>query len=235
MSHSFLTSLLAGGTAGLCVDIVLHPLDTIKTRIQSSQGFLKSGGFRGVYSGLGSAAVGSAPAAATFFCTYELVKSFSASWSPNVSTPYIHMAAASVGELTSNIVRVPFELVKQRAQATKNWSSKDALRFTWKQEGFKGFYRGYWNTVFREVPFSFIQYPLWEFLKMRWSKYQLHPVHAWQSSICGAIAGGVAAALTTPLDVAKTRVMLAKKNSSTTKVNPFKVLLLIAKDDGVKK
>jgi hypothetical protein len=37
-------------------------------------------------------------AAATFFCTYEIVKS-SALWLPNVPTPYIHMAAASIGEL----------------------------------------------------------------------------------------------------------------------------------------
>ena len=55
-------SFQAGGTAGLFVDVALFPLDTIKTRIQSSQGFLKAGGFHGVYSGLGSAATGSAPA-----------------------------------------------------------------------------------------------------------------------------------------------------------------------------
>ncbi|CAB4008530.1 S-adenosylmethionine mitochondrial carrier [Paramuricea clavata] len=234
MPEAFLASLLAGGTAGLCVDIALFPLDTIKTRVQSAQGFLKAGGFHGVYSGLGSAAAGSAPAAATFFCTYEIVKS-SALWLPNVPTPYIHMVAASIGELTSNVVRVPFEVVKQRAQANRKLSSLQTFKYTWTQEGFKGLYRGYWNTVFREVPFSFIQYPLWEFLKMRWSRYQSHPVHSWQSSVCGAVSGGLAAALTTPLDVAKTRVMLAKKDCPTTKVNPFRVLILIGKDEGLKK
>lgn len=51
----------AGGCAGMCVDLTLFPLDTIKTRLQSQQGFYKAGGFRGIYAGVPSAAVGSFP------------------------------------------------------------------------------------------------------------------------------------------------------------------------------
>ena len=56
-----LDALVAGGMAGVSVDIALFPLDTMKTRLQSSQGFFKAGGFRGIYNGLGSAAAGSFP------------------------------------------------------------------------------------------------------------------------------------------------------------------------------
>lgn len=45
--------------------------------------------------------------------------------------------------------------------------------------------------------------------QLKWSEMQQSPVRPWQSSLCGAFAGGFSAAVTTPLDVAKTRIMLA--------------------------
>ncbi len=47
----FLVALASGGLAGTTVDVALYPIDTLKTRLQSPQGFIKSGGFRGIYNG----------------------------------------------------------------------------------------------------------------------------------------------------------------------------------------
>lgn len=55
----------AGGCAGMCVDLTLFPLDTMKTRLQSQQGFYRAGGFRGIYAGVPSAALGSFPSGKT--------------------------------------------------------------------------------------------------------------------------------------------------------------------------
>jgi solute carrier family 25 (mitochondrial S-adenosylmethionine transporter), member 26 len=43
------------------VDLLFFPIDTVKTRLQSSQGFRRAGGLAGVYKGVGSVLVGSAP------------------------------------------------------------------------------------------------------------------------------------------------------------------------------
>lgn len=60
--------------AGLVVDLTLYPIDTIKTRIQSKNGFYGSGGFKQIYKGLSAVAIGSVPGGAAFFFTYDTVK-----------------------------------------------------------------------------------------------------------------------------------------------------------------
>ncbi|XP_042655828.1 S-adenosylmethionine mitochondrial carrier protein isoform X4 [Tyto alba] len=139
-------------------------------------------------------------------------------------TPATHMVAASLGEVVACLIRVPSEVVKQRAQVSPSSSTLRILSHTLYQEGIQGLYRGYKSTVLREIPFSLVQFPLWESLKDLWSWKQGHVVDSWQSAVCGAFAGGFAAAVTTPLDVAKTRIMLAKAGSSNASGNVLAAL-----------
>ncbi len=262
----FQTALLAGALAGTTVDLSLFPLDTLKTRLQSSAGFFASGGFRGIYRGVGSAVVGSAPGAAFFFVTYESVKSRLATHAyfqreGKRSQAVEHMLAASAGEIAACAVRVPTEVVKQRAQAGQHGgSSAGALTWILQQRGSVGvvgvwreLYRGWGITVMREVPFTILQFPLWEALKA-WGRERRvktgrglfgdvgshpHPgavgsgvvgeVSAAESALYGSLSGGFAAAVTTPLDVLKTRVMLSTKRESI-----GSIVRTILKENGIR-
>ncbi|XP_028262728.1 mitochondrial S-adenosylmethionine carrier protein [Parambassis ranga] len=234
--REFFASLVAGGCAGMCVDLTLFPLDTIKTRLQSQQGFYKAGGFRGIYAGVPSAAVGSFPNAAAFFVTYDCTKSLLGTGgvlaAPHVA-PVTHMLAASLGEIVACLIRVPTEVVKQRTQASPSSTTYNMLLATLREEGVRGLYRGYSSTVLREIPFSLVQFPLWEYLKTLWSQRQGHTLYSWQAAVCGAVAGAVAAFVTTPLDVAKTRIMLAKAGSTTASGNIPLVLYDVWRSGGL--
>ncbi|PCH39799.1 S-adenosylmethionine transporter [Wolfiporia cocos MD-104 SS10] len=216
-SPTFYQSLAAGGLAGTSVDLLFFPIDTVKTRLQSSQGFVRAGGFSGIYKGVGSVVVGSAPGAAVFFCTYDTLKRtlpFSSDYAPAA-----HMLAASTGEVAACLIRVPTEVIKTRMQTSTYGSlarsSLAGARRVLADEGIRGFYRGFGSTIMREIPFTSLQFPLYELLKSRLAKATgQKSLPAYQAAVCGSIAGGVAAAFTTPLDVLKTRVMLDMRDSS---------------------
>jgi solute carrier family 25 (mitochondrial S-adenosylmethionine transporter), member 26 len=219
---SFLTALIAGGLAGTSVDVALFPIDTLKTRAQAPVGFWKAGGFRGIYNGLGAAAAGSAPGAALFFSTYETMKPWVATQQQHFGwgdqSAVCHMIAASIGEAAACLVRVPTEVVKAKMQtASQRLSLMETLKGVLAEthgggplsRTTGGLYRGYGITLFREIPFAMIQFPLYEKFKITVASRQDHvPCSPLQAAACGSASGAVAAALTTPLDVLKTRHML---------------------------
>ncbi|CDF37509.1 unnamed protein product [Chondrus crispus] len=87
-------------------------------------------------------------------------------------------------------------------------SARAAVRGTMAREGMAGFFSGYGSLVLRELPFDAMQFPLYEFLKKTWAERTgVEQLETWQTSVCGSMAGGVSAAVTTPLDVVKTRLM----------------------------
>ncbi|KIM41005.1 hypothetical protein M413DRAFT_445768, partial [Hebeloma cylindrosporum] len=230
---TFVQSLLAGGVAGTSVDLLFFPIDTIKTRLQSSQGFRNAGGFSGVYKGVGSVVIGSAPGAAAFFSTYETMKKVLPM--PENLAPVKHMIAASVAEVAACLIRVPTEVIKTRMQTSTygalGQSSFAAARLVLVNNGLRGFYRGFGITVMREIPFTSLQFPLYELLKLQLSRrLNRKPLYAHEAAACGSIAGGVAAALTTPLDVLKTRVMLDVRDTTKEKLpslaNRFRTIYL---------
>lgn len=201
-STPFRSALISGGIAGTAVDVALFPIDTIKTRLQSPSGFWKAGGFRGIYNGLTAVTAGSAPGAALFFSTYETMKCFLN------TTDYLHpaiqhMMASSVGEVAACLVRVPTEVVKSRMQTNDTAQLIPTVRELLREGSM---YRGFGITLFREIPFCCIQFPLYEYLKAQ--SLFLDANHPAYAALCGSFAGAVAAAATTPLDVLKTRFML---------------------------
>ncbi|RAH44423.1 Pkinase-domain-containing protein [Aspergillus brunneoviolaceus CBS 621.78] len=264
-------SASSGAIAGLTVDCSLYPLDTIKTRLQKARTATPASTaaaaapavslrqtIRGIYAGLPSVLFGSAPSAASFFIVYDGVKrlllepptattnSSAAAAAPSPSRTHIlltHSLASSMGEIAACAVRVPTEVIKQRAQAGLFGGSsaaalKDILALRHAPGAGYGsvvreLYRGAGITIAREIPFTVLQFTMWESLKDGYAKRKgLEMVPASTSAMFGSVAGAIAAGLTTPLDVVKTRVMLARRSSGEGKVRVREVVQEIAREGG---
>lgn len=262
-------SLLSGALAGLTVDFSLYPLDTIKTRLQSnlssSHGGTNAilprhtalGTLRSIYAGLPSALLGSMPSAASFFVVYDTLKRRLITPDTSARTQsYVHMLASSLGEIAACAIRVPTEVVKQRAQAGLFGGKSSAALLdilSLRKRAGAGYvtmvrelYRGGGVTIMREIPFTILQFTAWEQMKRSWSSRQtrLHGdrppglVTAGESAFFGSLAGAFAAGLTTPLDVLKTRIMLERRDTDRARTHRsgrgsvLRILRQIARDDG---
>ncbi|XP_057495125.1 S-adenosylmethionine carrier 1, chloroplastic/mitochondrial-like isoform X3 [Actinidia eriantha] len=203
----FFEGVIAGGTAGVIVETALYPIDTIKTRIQAAQ----DGGkiiWKGLYSGLAGNLAGVLPASAMFVGVYEPTKQKLLKILPENLSAVAHLTAGAIGGLAASLIRVPTEVVKQRMQTRQFASAPDAVRLIVSREGFKGLYAGYGSFLLRDLPFDAIQFCIYEQLRIGYKLAAKRDLNDPENAIIGAFAGALTGAITTPLDVIKTRLMV---------------------------
>ncbi|KAK1969663.1 mitochondrial carrier [Colletotrichum sublineola] len=228
----------AGAAAAFTVDYLVYPLDTLKTRYQSRdyvQTYASSPGskaqlFRGLYQGIGSVVVATLPAAGIFFATYESMKN-TISNTGSVPQPLVHSLASAIAEMGSCLVLAPAEVIKQNAQMLRQKesgssgsggrrsTSLEALRQVTSSGARRRLFSGYTALVARNLPFTAIQFPIFEHVrKMVWDsrtrgrvagKEQGLVETAVVTGVSAGAAGAIAAFITTPSDVVKTRMMLS--------------------------
>ncbi|KAF6163640.1 hypothetical protein GIB67_036100 [Kingdonia uniflora] len=210
----------AGGIAGAFTYVCLHPLDTIKTKLQTKGAnemykgafdviakTFQNQGVLGFYSGVSAVIIGSTISSAIYFGTCEFGKS--------VLSNCLHFpqflippTAGAMGNIVSSAIMVPKELITQRMQAGAKGRTLEVMLRILEKDGVLGFYAGYSATLLRALPSGVLSYSSFEYLKAailcRTGKSNLEP---FQSVVCGALAGAISATLTTPLDVVKTRLM----------------------------
>ncbi|XP_057775193.1 S-adenosylmethionine carrier 1, chloroplastic/mitochondrial [Salvia miltiorrhiza] len=221
--------VIAGGTAGVVVETALYPIDTIKTRLQAARG----GGqiiLKGLYSGLAGNLAGVLPASAVFVGVYEPAKQKLLRTFPENLSAVAHLTAGALGGMAASFIRVPTEVVKQRMQTGQFASAPNAVRMIVAKEGFKGLYAGYGSFLLRDLPFDAIQFCIYEQLRLGYKLAAKRDLKDAENAVIGAFAGALTGAITTPLDVIKTRLMV--QGSANQYKGIFDCVQTIVRDEG---
>lgn len=118
-----------------------------------------------------------------------------------------------------------------QAGVERTW--REAVRNIMASTGPRGFFAGWSALALRDLPFDIIEFPLYEALKDVWAERKGGKLETWESSVCGSLAGGIAAGLTTPLDVVKTRLMTQRRGSGQVYAGLLDCLVRVAREEGI--
>ncbi|CAA6662946.1 unnamed protein product [Spirodela intermedia] len=232
-----------GAVAGGFGEGMMHPIDTMKTRMQSQTLITGSQSQKSVFRMIWSIwrnyswVTGSLATGATYFGVIESTKKWLEEVHPSLGGHWAHFVAGALGDTLGSFVYVPCEVLKQRMQVQgtrKSWNSVmlrenvsqkqmycyysgmfQAGRSIFQAHGLKGLYAGYWSTLARDVPFAGLMVTFYEALKdltnsgnHAWLPHEFETSSSSEGLFLGGLAGGLAAYITTPLDVIKTRLQV---------------------------
>lgn len=215
-ASSVLRSALAGGLSSALSTSLMHPMDTMKTRVQASTlsfpeliSRLPQIGVRGLYRGSIPAILGQFTSHGLRTGIFEASKLLLVSIAPALPDIQVQSLASFCSTLLGTATRIPCEVLKQRLQAGIFDNVGEAIVFTWKHDGLKGFFRGTGATLCREVPFYVAGMGLYAESKKLAQHLLGRELEPLETIAVGALSGGIAAVVTTPFDVLKTRTMTA--------------------------
>ncbi|GIL76831.1 hypothetical protein Vretifemale_6363 [Volvox reticuliferus] len=182
-------TVVAGALSRTAAQVAVHPLDTLKTRMQvqvqnpqlgvwravmccpgtrarALAAWTGAAGARDLLLGLGAAIAGVLPASAVYFTVEPRIRSWlEGSMTNGKESPISRLAAAATAATLSALIRVPADVVKHRVQAYAFPSSAHAARAILATRGPAGLYAGFGATLLRDAPEIVIQFTVYRYLK----------------------------------------------------------------------
>ena len=199
--------------------------------IRAIQAVRSSAGIRGFWAGAPAGILQTVPSTALYMTTYERVLSIMR------ESESIHSIAPALAGAASRTfvvsVLAPMELIRTRQTGGIQGSILSIFRDVVSQHGARGLYRGWGSTVLRDAPFSAIYWLCFESFRPRYRRVLgleedhtaiqtasnkrttigtgwnvlLQPLSVFLS---GASSGVIAAVITHPFDLWKTRMQILK-------------------------
>ncbi|KAL7538514.1 hypothetical protein ACHAXR_009641 [Thalassiosira sp. AJA248-18] len=207
---------LAAFIGSVASTLAMHPLDTIKTRLQVNksddseevEGF---GNILSLYEGLSGNILKEGPASALYLGVYESVKYSLLPLMGPQSVLMVYLISGAAGEMVGSIIRAPAEAIKSTVQSGISGSAVEAaVQVFGTAESRANIVRAWSSSIWRDVPFGAIQLAIFELIKayiLNNEAIDFDSSTLLAEAVIGAFAGGVGAFLTNPFDIITTRII----------------------------
>lgn len=226
------SDVMAGAMARAASQGTIHPLDTLKVRMQTGSGKVKGlskfgqllhshgngrealkaarsvgSGVASLYKGVFSAASAAGIAIGAYFAFYSVTKNV-LSRRMKCHEGVVAFSSGAIAAASSSVVKVPLAVCVRSVQAGVYGNVFNACGSIVKAAGPRGLFVGYLPTLLEDVPDMACKFAAYETLRsvFRSCVGGRNPSPHEDFAI-GATAGAFAAAATTPLDVIKTQMM----------------------------
>ena len=224
--------LMLGSAFYTGLNCCTFPLAVVKTRMQASsvqmgtvtasRELFRASGLRGFYAGLVPVLLGALPARVAYITALEGSRAFALHRAEAVGMSGATAAAASNGcagfaaVLASQVVWTPFDVVTQRIMVASGTSGAAAadqsvshvVRDVWHASGWRGFYRGFGVTLIAYLPGGSVWWAAYGGAREAATGQKVVPELLEQFG-AATWASLWTVAVTSPLDVLKTRVQLS--------------------------
>ncbi|XP_060680948.1 probable mitochondrial glutathione transporter SLC25A40 isoform X1 [Hemiscyllium ocellatum] len=168
---------------------------------------VRNEGPKSLWSGLPPTLVMAVPATVIYFTCYDQLRVFLKN-KLEYDGAYIPLIAGALARVGAVTVISPLELIRTKSQSRKLTYRElgSVVKIAVAQDGWLSLWRGWGPTVLRDVPFSAIYWFNYELMKSQLcKKYNKNEPTLTISFSSGATSGAIAAVLTLPFDVVKTR------------------------------
>jgi len=230
-------SLIAGSCGGMASILVCHPMDTIRTRLQTTSSSQFSGaidcalktinneGAKALYKGLSVPFAAQAVYKAIMFSAYKGATTRLRPWTGN-SGWTTFLAGSFAGGVNSFVV-TPVELIRNRLMVQYHSTSSkplysgpiDCVRQVIQQDGVVGMWKGLTPTLLRDIPGVGVWYLSYELTRVALTPKGQSSANLpfWKLLIAGGMGGVAFWTVALPLDSVKSSIQTdtAKKYKGT--------------------
>lgn len=262
--HAIARNAAASTLGASVVALAVTPLDVVKVRMQAhvcpvggvlpcedpqhvagmrdaARKIVRADGVRGLWRGLSATLALALPTTSLYFTMYESFMGY-ASTRDGIGDGTAAVVSGAGARIFTATLASPVELARVRVQAGARDGVGDILRSVYKEEGLRALWRGLGPTLVRDAPFSAIYWGAYEALKDPNRSLLPTTLLSGQHNFAGFLASGIgagtlAAVLTVPADVVKTRRQttagmgagVGKRQGS-----PGDIVRLILRDEGMR-